>query len=334
MINPKHESYSCTDFLDDVSFINAIKYNREADVAYWERWKDSSPRNLSAYLEAEIQLRVILSASPIVPTKEFLDTLWNDINQSLEDGRRLKIKRKQRMLWYAAASISVIVSFSVWFFNSTISIVTPYGTTKEVILPDGSKVLLNANTELKYPRAYNWKDNREVLLKGEAYFAVEHGRPFFARTKNLSVAVLGTEFNIKERRGVTSVALVKGKIEVRGTSFTTVPPTLMKPKEIFRYEESSGKVLKSHTVPEVHTAWIEKKVLANNTTIGSILKDFEDTYGQRVVLEDTTLMERVIDGVVPMGDKDNTMFVIANILNAEVYKKGDTIILKTHRANK
>lgn len=332
MINPKHESYSSANFLDDISFINAIKYNQAAELAYWEEWKKTNPANLPAYQAAEMQLRLILSPSRMQPTRIFVDTLWEDINQSIEKEHQHKIRRMQRIILFAAATISVmLISFSLWFFNSSITISTPYGKTREVVLPDESRVLLNANTVLEYPRAYSWMSSRKVYLKGEAYFKVTHGKPFSAFTKNLVVAVLGTEFNIKERRGTTLVALVKGKIAIKGTSSNHLQPTIMKPKELYRYDEMTKEVSKTNTNPQVYTAWISNKALAENATVGSIIKDFEDIYGQHVILEDTALYSRIIDGVIPMGDKDNTLFVIANILNVQIHKQGDTILLKTRK---
>jgi transmembrane sensor len=335
MINPKHENYSSEDFLNDISFLNAIKYNHADDCAYWNRWKETNPTNLQAFQSAETQLRLILSASRIKPTQIFTEILWNDINLTIEKEQRYKSIRIQRIVIYAAAAISImLVSFCLWFFNSNITISTPYAKKQEVILPDGSRILLNANTTIEYPRALNWKHNRTVKLKGEAYFKVKHGNPFSAYTKNLTVAVLGTEFNIKERRGTTIVALVKGKIEIKGTSSNHLKPTIMKPEELFKYNETTKETLKASTNTEVNIAWMSNKTLAENTTVSGIIKDFEDIYGQRLILEDKSLYNRTIDGVIPMGNKENTLFVIANILNVQIHQQGDTILLKTRNKSK
>lgn len=332
MLKPKHNSYQIADFLDDLSFINAIKHKEETDVGYWKEWVSSEPPNLDAYKAAETQLNLILSSARIVPTEAFTEKLWTDINLSITQDQQKKIRHMRRVIFASAAAIALLfTSFAVWFFNSNIVINTPYGKTQEVLLPDGSRILLNANTTLEYPRAYNWFSARNVSLKGEAYFKVTHGLPFSAHTKNLTVQVLGTEFNIKERRGTTLVALVKGKIAVKGTN-GRLKTQVMKPSELFRYDENTKEAVKSHANPQVYTAWINNKALAENATVGSIIKDFEDIYGQQIILENPTLYNRVIDGVIPMGDKENTLFVIANILNVQIHKQGDTILLKTRKA--
>ena len=74
----------------------------------------------------------------------------------------------------------------------------PRGTDYQLVLSDGSKVWVNARSRLTYPVSFG--DVREVTLEGEAYFEVarDEDRPFVVRTENLTVKVLGTEFNINE----------------------------------------------------------------------------------------------------------------------------------------
>jgi transmembrane sensor len=332
MINNKHNTYTTADFLDDISFINAIKHKTVADVNYWEKWLNTNPPNLNLYREAETQLRFILSAKRIKPAEEFVEQLWNDINANIDRAHRLKIRRLQRTALAVAAAISVVaLSFSLWFFNSNITVNTNYGKTQEVLLPDGSRILLNANSSLKYSRAYKWTSTRKVFLKGEAYFKVTHGAPFSAYTQNLVVQVLGAEFNIKERRGITQVALVKGKVAIKGTLAKDIKPSVLKPAELFLYNENTHQSAKTAINTQLYTTWTSNKVIVENATVNSIIKDFEDLYGQRIILEDPALYNRVIDGVIPMGDKDNTLFVIANILDVQIKKTGDTILLKTRK---
>lgn len=77
------------------------------------------------------------------------------------------------------------------------TIEAPIGGKWQVILPDGSKVFLNALSSLKYPLGFSEKE-RKVELKGEAYFEVFHNEksPFMVSAKGQTVEVLGTHFNI------------------------------------------------------------------------------------------------------------------------------------------
>ena len=332
MIQNKHENYKIADFLDDESFLNAIKHNKVEDVDYWKAWVKMNPSNLASFEAAETQLRLLLSSVRIKPNPEFLDSLWTEINQTVYNSQRAKARViRLRIVAAAAVFAGLAISFSLWFFNSTIEVSVPYGNRKEILLPDGSEILLNANSVLSYARAYQWKTSREVFLKGEGYFKVTHGHKFIVHTKHLDVQVLGTEFNIKERRGTTQVALIRGSVAVTGNSSNRIARTMMQPADLFSYKDETKKSVKIKANPEVYKAWTENKSIAENSTIGSVINDFEDIYGQKIVLENPALNNRIIDGVIPMGNKENTLFVIANILNVRIENHGDTILLKTRK---
>src|SRR5690606_28811338 len=80
-----------------------------------------------------------------------------------------------------------------------IEIMTQKGVRKQLVLPDGTKVWLNADSKLSYDNSMNDNDVRSVDLEGEAFFDVakDVDRPFLIETKEISIKVLGTVFNVK-----------------------------------------------------------------------------------------------------------------------------------------
>ena len=97
------------------------------------------------------------------------------------------------------------------------TITVPRGGEYQLTLSDGTRVWLNAETELKYPVAFVG-EGREVMLKGEAYFEVAKNvsRPFVVKTEQLDIKVLGTSFNVMayETDESSSVVLVTGAVQV------------------------------------------------------------------------------------------------------------------------
>lgn len=92
------------------------------------------------------------------------------------------------------------------------------GAKKELILPDGTKVWLNADSKLCYDsQSYNI-DKRMVYLSGEAFFDVTKNKekPFIIKTKKISIKVLGTAFNVKAypSEKITETTLLRGSIEL------------------------------------------------------------------------------------------------------------------------
>ena len=105
---------------------------------------------------------------------------------------------------------------------------TPKGRQYAVVLPDGTKVFLNAASTLKYPTQFTGK-LRTVELTGEGYFQVAHNKamPFIVRTATQAVKVLGTEFNINSYadEGRTVTTLETGSIQVQaGTAYKLIRP--------------------------------------------------------------------------------------------------------------
>ncbi|MBC9929236.1 FecR family protein [Chitinophaga qingshengii] len=94
---------------------------------------------------------------------------------------------------------------------------TPRGKTYKVVLPDGSRVWLNAASALHYPTLFSGKE-RKVELTGEAYFDIvkDAGKPFVVVAGKQSIAVLGTAFNVKAYtdEAYISTTLVEGSIKV------------------------------------------------------------------------------------------------------------------------
>lgn len=94
---------------------------------------------------------------------------------------------------------------------------TPYGAITELQLLDGTHIMLNAGSSLKYNNGFNIQ-NRDIFLEGEAYFRVNQNStlPFIVNASNISVKALGTEFNLKAYidEGTIEATLIKGSIEI------------------------------------------------------------------------------------------------------------------------
>ncbi|WP_114936674.1 FecR family protein [Mucilaginibacter endophyticus] len=102
------------------------------------------------------------------------------------------------------------------------SLLVPSGAHYQVVvLPDGTKVWINAASSLRYPTAFNGGERR-VELKGEAYFEVAHNaaKPFRVASNNQTVEVLGTHFNISayDDDPAVKTTLLEGKVKVTGTA--------------------------------------------------------------------------------------------------------------------
>lgn len=137
-------------------------------------------------------------------------------------------------------------------FN-TLSI--PRGGEYQLVLPDGTKVWLNASTSLRFPTRFTGNE-RKIFLKGEAYFEVMENRqmPFHIEVGNdMKVEVLGTHFNIMsyEDENDTKTTLVEGKVKVTCQSNTLV----LSPSRQAIWDKRKGSLTSAEADVEKAVAW-------------------------------------------------------------------------------
>ncbi len=164
---------------------------------------------------------------------------------------------------------------------------TPRGEKSMVTLPDGTEVWLNANSRLVYNSFTS--TNRQVELKGEAFFKVIHNEnaPFVVKTNECDIKVLGTTFNVMayDDFGRKEVTLLNGKVDVLVDGTDQV----LKPGQAL--------VLKNHQVQisEVNASqaslWVENKFNFKNIPLSELMKRVENWYDVDITLENKTEKE-------------------------------------------
>jgi len=327
--------YSATDFLEDEDFIRYVKYGFPNDTKFWDAYLNGNPDNANEFLSAELQLRIIQSDRPFIPSTGFNERLWLDINLAISQQTLARNKSRVRKLWISGLAACMVAALTIsWFFLSTISIHSAYGENKKINLPDGSEVQLNANSTLIYRRAFAYLNRREVRFEGEGYFKVKHlnrdrdhikkGEIFTVVTDKITVTVLGTEFNLKDRHNRASVSLIRGKVGVMSRNNRAY---MMNPGETFHFNPAGEKTSETGTVNQP-IAWLSGKIVVNQTTVDDILLEFEDLYGYQVILENPNLGKTRIDGVISIKNEQSLLFTLRNLLNVDIIKKGKIIYFK------
>ena len=155
------------------------------------------------------------SASNLEAPKFDMDKAWSSIEplKTAEDTKVFILSPFKKFLRVAAV-IAVLLTGS-FFYLSTLSesFTTDYAENKTISLPDTSEVILNAESELTFSKN-KWESNRNVNLKGEAFFKVAKGRKFTVATDQGLVTVLGTQFNVETRKEYFEVTCFEGLVSV------------------------------------------------------------------------------------------------------------------------
>jgi len=176
------------------------------------------------------------------------------------------------------------------------TITTPRGGQYQVVLPDGTKVWLNATSFIKFPVAFSG-DRRVVEVSGEAYFEVakDPSMPFIAKVKDVEVEVLGTHFDVMAygEEGKISTTLLEGSVRVsRGREKYAIAPG----QQVVWKEDGEFNLNTDVDLEEV-VAWKNGKFHFNNADIKTIMRQIARWYDVDVEYEDIAADTR-LGGVV------------------------------------
>lgn len=167
---------------------------------------------------------------------------------------------------------------------------TPRGKTFEVVLGDGSKIWLNADSRLEYPSRFVG-DRRVVKLYGEAYFQIskDEKRPFIVETDGLQTIVLGTEFNVRNYKKESShVTLIEGSVKVNNTA--NEYSVVLSPGENARIMEDGSLGVQKVDV-DTYIYWRDGYFYFDNRTFADIMQDIGRWYNVNVVFDDARVMD-------------------------------------------
>lgn len=160
---------------------------------------------------------------------------------------------------------------------------TPKAGEYQMILPDGTKVWLNAASSLKFPSSFN-KGERRVELNGEAYFEVAHNKsiPFVVHFNHTDVEVLGTHFNINSYNAKSTTTLLEGSVKIKNGR----TEKMLKPGD--EATETSGQLAVYKTADTYKSiAWKEGVFYFNDDKITDILDQIARWYNVDVTYEGT-----------------------------------------------
>ncbi|MCG2459866.1 FecR family protein [Flavobacteriaceae bacterium F89] len=138
-----------------------------------------------------------------------------DNKRQQKKGKVIALNPLKRYLRIAAA-IALIFGASFFYYTNTLdeTVTTQFAERANIILPDASKVLLNADSQVTYSEK-SWNHKRNITLKGEAFFKVSKGERFTVTTDGGTVTVLGTQFNVENRKGFFEVSCYEGLVSVQ-----------------------------------------------------------------------------------------------------------------------
>ena len=342
----RYRDFNEEDFVSDPYFQDWVITPNAGSDLFWKRFFEANPAKKEA---AENARKVLanLKFSDDYADEMFIEQSFAEhlaaierLNEHKVIDIRMKFSVKQ-LLRIAAVFAGALLLLSVFFISTKkdeqVLVKAEFGNIKSVLLPDSSSVVLNGNSTVRFRDNWGKHKRREVWLEGEAFFDVRHinknvdqvreGEKFIVHTGDLTVEVLGTSFDIRQRRGKTEVVLQKGSIKV-SFAFAKTKTMVMEPGDKLSYDADAGRIIMGTTDAANFSAWREKKLLLDDPTVAEVIEYLEDVFGKKLMLANPELGKRVIEGPVQVTSLDDALFVLSTVLDAEIIKNEGTITIR------
>ena len=301
----------------------ADEANLETYYQYLDEWESDRPQ-LAVDTDQAFEPFTILLQNPRLPVAL--------AKTSIDEPKQVSWVMGWRG-WSVAASMLLVSVLGGYLFRSQLLFTayhTAYGQTATHHLPDGTTVVLNANSTLSVPRFGFGNEVREVLLEGEGEFNVTHTakhQRFVVKTPgNFQIEVLGTEFVVYARERGKRVFLNKGSVKL---ALPHGQQLYMKPGNVVTVANSGRYQLTESNSARPYLAWKDHWFYFDNTTVAEVAQQIQEQFGVKVIVSDSELAQRRIAGNFKARKADDLLQILSEMLNLNVVKTRRHIELRT-----
>jgi ferric-dicitrate binding protein FerR (iron transport regulator) len=334
-----YSSYSVEDFLEDQDFRQWALLPDEESQRNWEGLMHRYPHQKIIIEQARLLLQEMQThfqpehLREKVPDPAFIASLKDQVRDQQQGSVVVPMYRRILMQRQAiVASVLLLLGMLSWVWlmhtgTHTQTIATRYGEWKTITLADGSGIHLNANSEIRFSDNWQMGADRDVWLKGEAFFEVAkdpQGAKFTVHTEGLAIEVLGTAFNVHSRGEQTEVFLQEGKVRLDMGKIEQV----MAPGEFIAFSIPQKAITAFKTTEaEAHTSWKEGSLILRDQTVAAILAKIEEIYGYPVQVENQAMLEEQKTVAIPMDKIELAIPILEKVLNTKIQLKNDQMIV-------
>ncbi|MDX1636931.1 MAG: FecR domain-containing protein [Balneolaceae bacterium] len=358
-------TYTVQELVNNISFIRWVQGTAlPADSEQWDTWIAGSPGNREI---ARLAQNKILGLDCKIHSSRQTDREWLVLNNRIDSLSPRKCtpmhhqpdRSGYRLFRIAAVILVSVATGAASFFMYATSysgpaaderqpvewktIETQFRQQKTVALSDGSTITLNANSSITYPAGWIRGNVSEVYLQGEAYFSISSRNkpdavPFRVKTDDGTIEVMGTRFVVKTESDKTAVVLEEGAITIRkngNNSSEDVDRTYaLKPNERV-YFSRDNKDISISTIKntKIYTGWTQDQLVLDQSPFGYMIQRIKEVYGVDIAVNDRSLYQRTLTGVITLKDLDHVVRSISEVMDVPMSHTEETIQIGNNNIN-
>lgn len=275
----------------------------ENNLSELKAWIAASAENETYFIQQrEVWFSAVSrEAASIYNKNKAFDTFRERIHSSKKEQKPFRQGFRLSAMWRYAAVVAVIIAvgyLSYWRGEvnvkdtfADISVEAPLGSKTKLYLPDGTLVWLNAGSRMTYSQGFG-VDNRKVELEGEGYFEVMRNEkiPFYVKTKDLQLRVLGTKFNFRDypEDHEVVVSLLEGKVELNNM-LKSEKEAFLAPDERAILNKSNGLMTVESVAASNASQWTDGYLFFDEELLPDIAKELERSYNVKIHIANDSL---------------------------------------------
>lgn len=277
--------------------------------------------NLWIALNSELQewLEMQLRESENVMDEAQQIRILENIHRKIDKQNQKKFAFPSWLKNAAAIALVLITTGSIFYaIRSNKSEPTYYssveamrGQKSNITLPDGTKVILNSESTLKYNTDFNQK-SREIALDGEAFFEVAKNTnlPFVVEVGNLSIKAVGTAFNVRaySNENIVSTTLTEGKVSVK-TPYETMDLIPNERMEFSRDEKKLEKIQLENA--KLSLGWLNDQLSFENTTLAVVASNLSRIYNIEIELSSESIKQQRFTGIISNNSLQSVLRILS-----------------------
>jgi transmembrane sensor len=303
-------------------------------IKKWNSGEISSEerKELENFWEWASNDETLFNTIPAIEKERIRVEMKAQILSSIEQHQGKRTNFLRQISWPMSIAATLLIgALAFWIFYNPIQfkeVRADYSQQNDVMLPDGSSVILNGNSSVRYKESWSADEDREIWINGEGFFDVKHtqrDQKFIVHVSNtVNVQVLGTRFNVKIRRGKTEVMLEHGKVQMNMKQAGMPDTITLKPNQLVTLENQI--LTKSQVNPARYSSWKTKKMYFDQTPLLEVAKFLEDTHGYKVEFKNKSLQNRKLSGELQSGKAEDILIALRESLQIEIIKDGNKLV--------